>query len=450
MIKREQWQSSLGFVWAAAGSAVGLGSIWRFPYIVGANGGAAFILLFVFFLFLVSIPIFISELAIGKETNKNPADALSAIGNNRIWYKVGLVQIIAGLLISSFYSVIGGWTLGFFYEAYLGNLHFFHSLQESSTHFQNLQINWVWGCGFHFLFLLCASFILWFGVRKGIEKTSKFMMPMLLIVLVLLTIKGLTLPGSWEGVRFIFVPKWEDFTFSTVLLALGQAFFCLSLGQGTMIAYGSYLGSHANILKVSFSIAISVLLVSLLAGLAIFTIVFSVGVGPSSGESLLFEALPLAFSQLLGGYWLALGFFLLIFIAAITSQISAMEPAIAYLMDAKRLTRKQAVLSIGAFCFLLGIPSALSFSAPNLVSIGSWNFFEIVSSLSINIMIPFGGLCTVLLVGWFWGTNNLLCSLGIDQKRFKKSFIFPYLKLTIRYLVPVVIGLVFLNAVGFL
>ena len=196
MKKREQWQSTLGFIWAAAGSAVGLGSIWRFPYIVGANGGAIFIFLFITFLIIISVPVFISEIAIGKTTRQDPAKAFQTLAQQKKWYHIGFIPIITGFLISTFYSVIGGWTLGFLYEACLGNLHQFQTAKDASLFFHGLQKNWAWGVLCHFTFVFLSSTILYSGVRKGIEKTSKLMMPTLLFVLIILSISGLFLPGA--------------------------------------------------------------------------------------------------------------------------------------------------------------------------------------------------------------------------------------------------------------
>ena len=440
MKKREQWQSTLGFIWAAAGSAVGLGSIWRFPYIVGANGGAIFIFLFITFLIIISVPVFISEIAIGKTTRQDPAKAFQTLAQQKKWYHIGFIPIITGFLISTFYSVIGGWTLGFLYEACLGNLHQFQTAKDASLFFHGLQKNWAWGVLCHFTFVFLSSTILYSGVRKGIEKTSKLMMPTLLFVLIILSISGLFLPGASQALEFVFLPKWNTLTSTSILLALGQAFFCLSLGQGTMITYGSYLKQTTSVFKTSISVVFAVVIVSLLSGIAVFTIVFSAGIKPTSGESLLFEALPLAFSSLENGQWLAMGFFILIFLAALTSQISATEPIIAFLTDSKKITRKQSVLVIGILCFIFGVPSALSFSKPDLLSIHNITFFEIISFVSINLLTPLSGMCTVFFINRYVGINNLLLIVTPAANK-KQSIMLYYFKLTMTYFIPFLIFL---------
>lgn len=360
-MKREQWKSKVGFMWAAIGSAIGLGSIWRFPYVVGDSGGAAFVFIFCLCLLIVSLPVFISEITIGRATHTSPSGAFKELGQSKKWAFGGKVTILTGFLVSSFYSVISGITLGYFIEALFGHLTHFQSAQQLAMYYSELTMSSFWCVGWHFCFMLFAGSILFFGVQKGIESCSKILMPLLFVLLIILVIKGIQLPNAMKGVTFLFKPRLSSITPEVVILALGQAFFGLSLGQGTMVTYGSYLKRKENLLTIGIPIASSIIIVSLLAGIAIFSIVFSAGVEPASGPSLMFKTLPLIFSKMRGGYMFASLFFLLVVLAGLTSQISAMQPAIAYLCDEKKFARHDAVILVALGAFLIGIPSALSF-----------------------------------------------------------------------------------------
>ncbi len=450
MKHREHWKSKIGFIWAATGSAIGLGSIWRFPYVVGQNGGAAFVLLFCIFLFFVSLPVLISEIVIGRKTQLSPAGAYEEIGKKKGWRSLGIMTILTGFIVSSFYSVICGWTLGYLVEAVAGNLTHFKVAEETANYFTSLSSSPSWSLGCHFCFMTLSAFILYFGVQKGIEFGNKLMMPLLFVILFALVLKGLSMPGAKKGLMFLFTPDWKIMTPGTIVTALGQAFFGLSLGQGTMVTYGSYLNKKADIPSICLPIALSVTVVSLLAGIAIFTVVFSAGVEPTSGTNLMFQTLPIIFSDMAGGYFLAIFFFLLIFLAGLTSQISAMEPAIASLIDSLGWKRHKASLFVAIGAFLLGAPSALAFGPLKSFTIFEANFFDAISFLCINILIPLGGLSAVLLLAWRWGVKGAFDHLkeGIGPWFERFSWVRNYLKFSIKYLAPVVIAFILLNAVG--
>ncbi|HPE85099.1 MAG TPA: sodium-dependent transporter, partial [Chlamydiales bacterium] len=358
---RAEWKSRLGFIAAAVGSAVGLGNIWRFPYIVGEGGGAAFVLVYVLCLFLVGLPVLLSEIIIGRKTALSPAGAFHQLGRSSKWKKVGAMTIFTGLIVASFYSVVSGWTLGYLIQALQGKLTHFSTVASAENHFLQLTSSSFWCIGYHLLFMAASAGILYAGVQRGIEAWNKVLMPLLFLILLGLVAKGLTMSGAYEGLQFLFSPKWSALSPSAILLALGQAFFALSLGQGTMVTYGSYVSDKENVPSTCLPIATFGLFISLLAGMAIFSTVFSVGLKADSGPSLMYETLPLVFSQVTGGYLLAVSFFALVFMAAITSQISAMEPMIAYLGDRFKWKRHKAVLATAISAFLLGIPSALAF-----------------------------------------------------------------------------------------
>jgi len=447
--QRESWKSRIGFISAALGSAVGLGSIWRFPYVVGQNGGASFILLYLIFLILIGFPLLISEILIGRTTQTSPYGAFRNIGKNKFWGLVGKTTIFTGFIISSFYSVIAGWMLGYFVEACFNNLNF-DNANQAFLFFNKLSSSAIWCVSYHFLFMFLSVLILFFGIRKGIEQKSKIMMPLLIIILLVLVIKGVTLPSSFKGIKFLLFPNWKLLTPNGILIALGQAFFTLSLGQGTMVTYGSYLSRTEDITKSCFPVVLLNTIISLLIGIAVFTIVFSQNLPPTAGNSLIFETLPLVFTKIKWGAFLAISFFFLVVIAAITSEISALEPFISFLIDEKGWTRKKASIFSGFLAFLLGIPSALSFSLLKRFTIFNFNFFDIISFLSVNILIPIGGLLAAILVAWIWSMKEAFDNLKVSKEAFfhHRPWIAFYLKICIKYISPILIIFIILNSLG--
>ena len=448
--QREQWQSRLGFVWAAVGSAVGLGSIWLFPYKVGTNGGAAYIILYLVCLFLVGFPVLLSELLMGRFVQRNAVDVFSRLGRQGAWRWAGLMTILTGVLVSAFYAVVAGWTLGYFVEALVGQLQGLTSPEAAAAHFTSRSSSAFWALSFVGAFLCISLAILYAGVRRGIERSSQWMMPLLLLVLLFLAIRGLFMPDAGAGIRFIFAPDFSQLTRKAVLLALGQAFFALSLGQGTMVTYGSYLSKKTNLPAICVPIAVFGVAISLLAGIAIFTIVFSFGLSPTFGEGLMFQTLPLIFSKLPGGAFLSVLFFFLLCLAALTSQISAMEPLIAYLIDVKRWSRRQAVLTTGACVVGLAVLAALSFGPLKTATLFGYTFFEILLFSCLHVLIPLGGLAAVLLVGWRWGIRASSKHLKEGAEGFFDRYpLFPYyFRFSIQVIAPAAILLVMFDAFG--
>ena len=448
--KREHWKSRLGFIWAAVGSAIGLGSIWRFPYVVGEHGGATFVILYLICLLIVGFPLLIAEIVIGRKSQLNPSGSFFLLGRTKQWQGMGKMTILTGFFVSAFYAVIAGWTLGYFLEALFGKLTHFTNASETLHHFSHLSSSSYFSVGCLFGFVFLAVIILHLGVRKGIESGNKIMMPLLLIVLLFLVAKGLMMPGGEEGITFMFKPDWSQVTPTTILMALGQAFFSLSLGQGTMITYGSYSTPKENLPGTCLPITLFGICVSLLAGIAIFTIVFSSGLEPTSGESLMFQTLPLIFSQISGGYFLCILFFLLLVLAALTSEISAMEPLISYLIDEKKWKRTPAVFATGISVFLVGMPCALSFGLLKDMTLFGMTFFNFLIFLCLNILIPLGGLAAVILVGWRWGIKKALAHLkqGAEGLFENYPFLEYYFKVSIKYVAPVIIVLILLDALG--
>lgn len=446
-MERDSWGSRLGFIFAVAGSAIGLANIWRFPYIVGKHGGAAFIFVYLLCLLLMGFPVFMSEMIIGRTAKTSPMGAFRKLGGSKFWASAGAMTVATGFIVSSFYSAVAGWILGYLVEAVIGRITNFQSTDQAILHYAGLTGSPIWSVSFHFFFLLICTGVLFLGVRHGIERGSKFMMPLLFVVLFFLVIKGLLMPDANQALRFLFTPDWSVLTPTAIIIAMGQAFFTLSIGQGTLVTYGSYLKGDENLIKSCLPVVLMDTLVSILSAIAVFTIVFSVGMEPNSGPGLIFHTLPWAFSQVPGGYALAILFFLLVVIAALTSEISAMEPTIAYLMDERGWKRKPAVFACGLGAFLLGVPSALSFNLLKDYTVHGLTFLDGIDLISNSVLIPIGGLLAVILVGWVWGCKNAIAQLkkGSETLFQNHPWVGTYFWFCFKYSAPILILFVFLH-----
>lgn len=449
MPTRAAWSSRLGFILAAAGSAIGLGNIWRFPYIVGHHGGGAFLAVYLLFLLLIGLPVFVAEVLIGRTTQLNPAGAFRKLGGPS-WSRGGELTIFTGFVVSAFYSVVAGWILGYLVEAFRGEISLLTTHHAAVTHFNGLLGHPFWALFYHALFMVITAVILYRGVRRGIEKANRILVPLLFIVLLLLLVHGLRQPGSERGLWFLVIPDWSALTPAALVTALGHAFFTLSLGQGTMVTYGSYLKGGENLLKVCLIPAVMDTIVSLVAALVVFTIVFGAGQEPNGGPGLLFHTIPTVFSQAPGGEWLAILFFLLVLLAAVTSEISALEPSIAYLMDRWQWRRHSAVLLASSGAFLLGVPSALASSLLSGVTYSGMNILDITSTIASDCLIPLGGLAAVLLVGWRWGTHSSLTALrcGAEGQFRAHPWLAAYFWFCFKISAPFLILIVLMDALG--
>lgn len=448
--QRENWGSKIGFVLAAAGSAIGLGNIWKFPYVVGQNGGAAFIIIYIICVFAIGLPVIIAEILLGRTTQRNPVGAFKALSNSKFWPYVGAMGVFAGFLILSFYSVVAGWSVGYIYEALTGVFSTFDSPQSAGVHFNQLTSNLYWGIGMLALFMLMSMFFVYTGIQKGIEKGSKILMPLLFILLIIVMIRGLTLEGSGQGLAFLFKPDWSKVSPTTFLLALGQAFFTLSLGMGAMLTYGSYISKNENLPKASLQIVLLDTMVAVISGIAIFTAVFATGQNAGEGPGLIFLTLPIVFTKMPGGYFVGIIFFILLTIAALTSAISLLEVVTAYFIDEKKWKRHKAVLVFGFLAFLIGIPSVLSFNLMQDSKIFGLTFFDIADYLSSNIMLPLGGMLIAIFVGYVWNTDKMLAELERGQQDFfrKYNWIIPVWIILVKYFAPILIFLVLLQSLG--
>ncbi|MBT3253803.1 MAG: sodium-dependent transporter [Candidatus Marinimicrobia bacterium] len=447
---RESWGSKFGFILAAAGSAVGLGNIWKFPYIAGENGGAAFIFVYLICIGIIGFPVLIAEVLIGRTTQRNPVGAFAALTPSKAWISVGFLGVLAGFMILSFYSVIGGWTIGYVIETLRGSLSNFQSPEEAGVLFGTLSGSATWTLGYHTIFFALTMFIVVRGVQGGIEKSSKIMMPILLSILVILMIRGITLPGADKGLAFLLVPDWAKINGQSILIALGHAFFTLSLGMGAMMTYGSYMSKKDSVITASAQIVFLDTIIAIMAGVAIFTAVFASGLNPAAGPGLIFQTLPAVFSGMTGGVYFSFLFFLLLAIAALTSAISLLEVVVAYFVDEKGWNRKGAVLIFGGSIFLLGIPSALSFNLMSDVTLFGKTFFDIVDFIASNILLPFGGLMIAIFVGWVWTRTSVMIAVKEGAEQLFETY--PWFEgvwfVFLRFVAPVLITLVLLSSLG--
>lgn len=449
-MKRERWTSSLGFVAAAAGSAVGLVNIWRFPYIVGEHGGAAFIVVYIGFLVLIGFPVLISEVLIGQSAKQGPARALKTLSGSNTWGSVGKGICVTGFIVSSFYSVVAGWMLGYLVLSLTGGLHSAESMSSARLLFESKLGSSSWCLAYHALFMGLAASLLVLGVRRGIEAVNRYCMPILVVLLVALAAWGISLPGGSSALHFLVTPDWSQLTPIAILTALGHAFFTLSLGQGTMITYGSYLKGKENLTRTCAPIVFFDTAISLLAAVAVISLVLAGGEEPAGGPGLVFFTLPAAFAAIPGGQVVAVGFFLLVVLAALTSQISAMEPLINHLVNDRGWKRRKAVLLSAGGGFLLGIPSALSFNLLSGWTIGGKTFFDWISFLTTDVLIPLGGLAAVLFVGWKWGIKGALDQLAERDGTitFSGRTLRTYLNVCVRFAAPLLIVVVLLANLG--
>ena len=449
---REVWGSKLGFILAAAGSAIGLGNIWKFPYITGENGGASFVLVYLICIAVIGLPVLIAEILIGRTTQRDPVGAFYKLSQSKLWGSIGGMGVVAGFLILSFYAIIAGWSMGYIVEAINGNFFKFPEPTASADHFQTLVTNLPWVFGYFFLFMLLTMGIVFSGVQKGIERASKIMMPILFILLIILMIRGITLDGAMKGLDFLWNPDWSKITAGTILLALGHAFFTLSLGMGAMLTYGSYMSEKDSIPGAALQIVILDTLIALIAGTAIFTSVFAVGLDPSAGPGLIFHTLPGVFTKMPGGYFFSILFFISLTIAALTSSISVLEVVVSFFVDELNWKRHNAAVVLSIVISAIGIPSLLSFNVLADFKIFGLDFFALVDFIASNILLPLGGLFIAVFVGWIWGFDKVIPNLRKGAEKFFDNY--PGLsfawKIFLKYLSPVLIFLVFLYSIGLL
>ena len=440
---RENFGSRFGAIVAMAGSAVGLGNLWRFPYLVGENGGAAFIIVYILLSFLICLPIFVSEFVIGRRSQKNAYAAFRDLSGGSEWRWVGLFTVIVPLIVLSYYSVIGGWSV----EYLLKSLTF--SFSDASRITMNTMftdfVSSTWApLATHTVFLLFTTLIVIVGIKDGIEKFSKVMMPLLFIIVVAIAIYSLMLPGASAGVDYLFRPDFSKIDAKACASALGQAFFSLSLGFGTIMTYASYVSKKENILTQSIATAISDLMFALIAGVAIMPAVFAFGIDPQAGPGLVFETLPYIFGQMPAGGLIAILFFAALLVAALTSSISMLEVAVAYLVEEKKFSRVWACITLFVICWIVGALCSLSFGPLSHIRINGGNLFDFFDSLSSNVLMTLGSLFTVLFVGWRLKRTDIYDEFTNGGTLSTNARIFGVLWFLIRYICPLAIISIFL------
>lgn len=398
MHEREQWKSRTGFILAAAGSAVGLGNVWRFPYLAGEHGGGVFLALYLVFVFTIGISILLAELTIGRAAKRQPAGAFRVLGGGR-WHAAGYFGVAAAFFVLSFYSVVGGWTLAYIVKAVSGGLDGATAAGAGQT-FTTLIADPLKPLAYHGAFMALTIVVVLRGVASGIEATSKLLMPALFILLLVLVGRAVTLPNAGAGLAFYLQPDFQKVTGATVIAALSQAFFSLSVGLGAMITYGSYLSMRESLPKSAAWIAVIDSGVAFLAGLMIFAAVFAFGLDPAAGPGLTFVTLPTIFGQMPGGPLFAVAFFVLLAVAALTSAVSLLEVAVAYLIDEHGVSRSGAALLLGVIIFILGIPSSLSLGVWRDFTLFGLGVMDFMDGATTKVIMPLGSILLSLFAGW--------------------------------------------------
>ncbi|NND70975.1 MAG: sodium-dependent transporter [Rhodothermales bacterium] len=438
---RGAWTSRTGFIFAAAGSAIGLGNIWRFPYTAGESGGGAFVLIYLLCVVLIGIPVLFAELAIGRSTEKNPVGAFKKIVPGSMWPVLGGLGIATGFGILAFYSVIAGWTLSYLFKAVTGGFGQAMTADESAALFTQLTGDPVWAIILAGVFILLTIFVVQGGVSGGIERTTKILMPVLLVILVILAIRSVTLPNGMAGVEYLFKPDFSKVNIQVFMQALGQALFSLSLGMGAMITYGSYLPKSENMPVAGVSVAFFDTIIALLAGLIIFPAIFSVGGETSGGPGLVFVVLPSIFNSLPAGNLFAVAFYFLLAIAALTSTISLLEVCVSYFVDEKEWSRQKAAWLLGGICFAIAIPSALSQGGSEFFTsfVGGLDFLSIQNIIWGNFSLSIGALLLCIFVAWKWGVPKAIESLEESGDSLPAKGLWSFL---IRFVCPVAVGVI--------
>ena len=428
-----------------AGSAVGLGNLWRFPYLVGENGGAAFIIIYVILSFVICLPIFISEFVIGRRSQENAYSAFRDLSGGSAWRWVGLFTIFVPMVVLSYYSVIGGWSIEYLLKSCTFSFTGGASQASINTFFTNF-VTSTWGpLAVHTAFLFLTMLIVVVGIKDGIERFSKVMMPLLFLMVLSIAIYSLTLPGAMAGVDYLFNPDFSKITGKACAAALGQAFFSLSLGFGTILTYASYVDKKEDILFQSTATAASDLMFALVAGLAIMPAVFAFGISPQAGPGLVFETLPYVFGQMPAGGLVAILFFLALLVAALTSSISMLEVAVAYLVEEKKIPRIWACVILFVICWVVGGLCSLSFGPLSHIKIDGGNLFDFFDNLSSNILMTLGSLLTVLFVGWRLKKTDVYDEFTNGGTLSRNAKIFGVLWFLIRYICPLAIAIIFLS-----
>ncbi|MFK2826327.1 sodium-dependent transporter [Bacillus sp. B190/17] len=445
MEQKEQWSSKLGFILAAAGSAIGLGAIWKFPYVAGTSGGGIFLFIFVLFTLLVGLPLLIGEFIIGRSTQKDAIEAYKELAPNSSWHLIGRLGIFTCFVLLSFYSVVGGWILIYIFKGVTGELSGLSEAQYGALFGETIS-NPFLATAAQFLFMVITIYVVSKGVTAGIERASQFMMPALFILFLLIIFRSVTLHGSMAGIEFFLKPDLSKITSETILFAMGQSFFALSVGVSVMVTYSSYLSKKESIPQSAISIVTLNVLVAILAGLAIFPAVFSFGLKPDAGPVLLFNVLPTVFNQIPFGALFLVAFLVLFLFATLTSAFSMLEIIVAVLAKGNDSKRMKFSWIIGLLIFIVGIPSALSYGVLSDVLIFNKTIFDAADYLVSNLLMPLGALLIAIFVPMKISKQRLLEEISAGSSIGKKIFAIWFL--LIKYLAPIAIIIVYLDVLG--
>lgn len=445
-MKRENFGSRFGAIMAMTGSAVGLGNLWRFPYMVGVYGGAAFVLVYIIVVFLLCLPILNSEMITGRHGQTNAFGAFRKLAPGTGWKWAGVLMIFTPLVVLSYYSVIGGWSIEYLYKSVCFDFTAVSRTREDLDGIFSGYISSVWApIAGHTVFLGATALIVVLGVRKGIENFGKVMMPLLFVLVILIAVRAATLPGAGEGFAYLFRPDFSKITPEVCAAALGQGFFSLSVGFGIMLTYASYMNKSDSIGKSSLLIATSDLLFALIASCAIMPAVFAFGLSPEAGPSLLFEVLPFIFSQMPAGGVIAILFFVALLVAALTSSVSILEVGVAWLVEEKHMSRKKASLVIFVGTWILGVICTLSFGPLSHIRIFGDIIFDFLDKFSSNVLMTVGALVIVLFVGWKMKKEDVRSEFTNGGTLRTEGRLFGIMYFIIRYAAPAAILVIMIS-----
>lgn len=450
--KHETWSSESAFLMAAIGGAVGLGNLWRFPFMAGQNGGGAFVLIYLGFTALLCLPLVLTELTMGRHGG---GSAITTMGNliaengaAPYWRIIGWISVVLPLIGLAYYSVVAGWSIDYIGQAAVNAFENFDG-EQSGALFDELTGSPVRVLALHALFIASGVFVVARGLGKGIEVLMRYMMPALFVLLIVLALNSVFRQDIGAGLRFLFYPDFSKITMEVVLLALGQAFFSIAVGVGMLITYGAYLPQEISLTRAALWITAADTLVALLAGIIIFPIVFSNGLDPAGGPGLIFVTLPIAFGNMPGGYLIGLLFFIMLFFAAFSTVIGMLEPAVSWLEEYKGLSRAKVTFAAGAFGWFIGLATALSFNVwsdvrliPSIEFFADKTIFDIVDFLVASLGIPFNAAMMSLFAGWVMSKSVLM-----DEMQIRNPLLIAYLRFTLRYIAPVVIGTIFFGSI---
>ena len=444
-MEREHFKSTFGVLVAMAGSAIGLGNLWRFPYMVGVYGGAAFIFVYIILVFLLCLPILFSEVIVGRRSHTNAFIAFERLAPGSAWKWTGILMVATPILVVSYYSVIGGWSLEYLFKACTFSFTQGATRDELGTIFNSfITSTWtpiIW----HTVFLLLTAAVILGGVNKGIEKFGKVMMPLLFLTVIAIAVRSVTLPGAGEGLVYLFKPDFSKITPEVCAAALGQGFFSLSVGFGIMLTYGSYTRKEANIALNSTWTAVADLMFALIASCAIMPAVFAFGLNPQEGPGLVFETLPFLFANMPLGGFVAILFFLALLVAALTSSVSLFEVGVAWLVEEKHLSRKTSTWIVFAVTWAIGVLCSLSFGRLSGISIFGNSIFNFLDKLSANWLMPLGALLIVIFTGWKMKKSDVIDEFTNSGTLRGNARLSGFIYFLIRWLAPVAILIIFLS-----